>query len=70
MTLPNLEQIIENKWRALQAVATMATTTVDEDDDKGLHIFITDDETNPSDDSQWGSLTPLSVTPATADTLK
>ncbi|KAJ1155726.1 hypothetical protein NDU88_008455 [Pleurodeles waltl] len=52
MTPPNMEQIIENKRQALQAAAAVQVTTVEEDDDKGLHIFATDDETKPTDESQ------------------
>ncbi|KAJ1205012.1 hypothetical protein NDU88_000447 [Pleurodeles waltl] len=67
--LPNhAKEIIENKRRALQVAAAMGTNAAARDNEKGPHIFTTDDETLPCDDSQQRSQTP-SVTLQIADTL-
>ncbi|KAJ1151349.1 hypothetical protein NDU88_004131 [Pleurodeles waltl] len=65
----NLEKIITDCWKALQAAASLGPPPIGKDDKKGPHMFSTEEDSRHSDDS-CADLQPLTmVTPQTADIL-
>ncbi|KAJ1098505.1 hypothetical protein NDU88_003615 [Pleurodeles waltl] len=68
-TYPDLEQIIEDRNKALKAAANLGSMAASTDEDTDPHIFTSEDDFTASDDTRQDSQSPPLVTPQTVENL-